>query len=138
MNTLAKLLTASVLLAGCARTTPMAVGPDHPANPDAPAAPLPPPSNTLAITVTPTTVPADVRAHAPTRAAHGGGHAHHGAAGTPAATTQPQPPAPAAPATAPHAHVRYTCPMHAEVVSDTAGRCPKCRMNLVKQKGGAR
>ena len=24
----------------------------------------------------------------------------------------------------------YTCPMHPEVVSDTAGVCPKCNMRL--------
>ena len=28
----------------------------------------------------------------------------------------------------------YTCPMHAEVVSDKPGKCQKCKMNLVKQE----
>lgn len=28
----------------------------------------------------------------------------------------------------------YTCKMHQEVISDHAGECPKCGMNLVKQK----
>jgi hypothetical protein len=28
----------------------------------------------------------------------------------------------------------YTCEMHNEVMSDHAGKCPKCGMNLVKQK----
>lgn len=27
----------------------------------------------------------------------------------------------------------YTCPMHPEVKSDTAGDCPKCGMALVKE-----
>lgn len=27
--------------------------------------------------------------------------------------------------------VTYTCPMHAEIVKDKAGKCPKCGMNLV-------
>ena len=28
----------------------------------------------------------------------------------------------------------YTCSMHNEVMSDHTGHCPKCNMNLVKQK----
>jgi hypothetical protein len=28
----------------------------------------------------------------------------------------------------------YTCTMHNEVMSDNPGKCPKCEMNLVKQK----
>ena len=28
----------------------------------------------------------------------------------------------------------YTCTMHNEVMSDQAGKCPKCGMTLVKQK----
>lgn len=28
----------------------------------------------------------------------------------------------------------YTCTMHNEVLSDHPGKCPKCNMNLVKQK----
>jgi len=28
----------------------------------------------------------------------------------------------------------YTCPMHPEVISDKAGKCPKCKMDLVKIK----
>jgi hypothetical protein len=27
----------------------------------------------------------------------------------------------------------YTCPMHPEVISDKAGKCPKCGMELVKK-----
>jgi hypothetical protein len=30
--------------------------------------------------------------------------------------------------------VRYTCTMHPEVISDTAGQCPKCGMELVAIK----
>lgn len=29
--------------------------------------------------------------------------------------------------------VQYTCPMHAEVVSNEAGDCPKCGMKLVEK-----
>lgn len=28
----------------------------------------------------------------------------------------------------------YTCPMHPEVMSDKAGKCPKCGMDLVEKK----
>jgi len=29
---------------------------------------------------------------------------------------------------------KYTCAMHPEVVSDAAGKCPKCGMELVQKK----
>lgn len=29
---------------------------------------------------------------------------------------------------------QYTCPMHADVVKDTPGDCPKCGMKLVAKK----
>jgi hypothetical protein len=29
---------------------------------------------------------------------------------------------------------KYTCPMHAEVVQDKPGKCPKCGMNLVPKE----
>ena len=54
MNKITIILTASTLLVGCARTKPMTLGLDHPANPDAPVAPLPPPSTTLALSPTTT------------------------------------------------------------------------------------
>ena len=30
--------------------------------------------------------------------------------------------------------IKYTCPMHAEVVQDLPGKCPKCGMALVEKK----
>jgi uncharacterized protein with PIN domain len=30
--------------------------------------------------------------------------------------------------------VVYTCPMHPEVIQDAPGKCPKCKMNLVKKE----
>jgi len=32
------------------------------------------------------------------------------------------------------AAVKYTCTMHPEVISDTAGKCPKCGMDMVPVK----
>lgn len=34
--------------------------------------------------------------------------------------------------------VRYTCPMHPEVVADSPGRCPHCGMKLVEQEKAPR
>jgi hypothetical protein len=30
--------------------------------------------------------------------------------------------------------IKYTCPMHPEVVKNEPGKCPKCGMNLVEKK----
>lgn len=30
-------------------------------------------------------------------------------------------------------NIIYTCPMHAEVISDEPGKCPKCHMELVEK-----
>ena len=30
--------------------------------------------------------------------------------------------------------IMYTCPMHSEVVQDKSGKCPTCKMNLVKNE----
>ena len=43
-----------------------------------------------------------------------------------------------APEIAAQKKVRYTCPMHPEVVSTKRGTCPKCRMRLVRQKPEAK
>jgi hypothetical protein len=29
--------------------------------------------------------------------------------------------------------VRYTCPMHPEIITTKPGKCPKCKMELVKE-----
>ena len=34
--------------------------------------------------------------------------------------------------------VSYTCPMHPEIHSAKPGKCPKCGMNLVKEKTKAK
>jgi hypothetical protein len=124
------LLSASLLLVGCARTTPMVLGPDHPASPDAPVAPVPPPSTTLAVSA-----PLPTRPSEPTKpdahGAHDMGHGDHGGhAGADGASTAPA-------TTQAEATAVYTCPMHPEVVSNEPGRCPECKMKLVR-KGAAR
>ena len=30
--------------------------------------------------------------------------------------------------------IKYTCPMHPEVITDKPGKCPKCGMTLVEKK----
>lgn len=35
------------------------------------------------------------------------------------------------------ASVKYTCKMHPEVISDTAGKCPKCGMDMVPMSDSA-
>ncbi len=55
------------------------------------------------------------------------GHTMSGKSGAP-------PPETSNGGTAPETAVRYTCPMHPEVVSPTPGKCPKCGMTLVRQK----
>jgi len=32
------------------------------------------------------------------------------------------------------AAVKYTCPMHPDVISDKPGKCPNCGMDLVEKK----
>ncbi len=43
----------------------------------------------------------------------------------------------AAPAAPQEPATVYTCPMHPEVKQDKAGKCPKCGMDLVPEKGAA-
>ena len=122
------LLIASLLLAGCARTTPTVLGPDHPASPDAPVAPVPPPSTTLAVSAPPTAVPRP-ESPTPSHDRHDVGHADHGGhAGAQRHRTEPA-------TTQAQVQTRYTCPMHPEVVSNEPGRCPKCKMKLVRKEG---
>ena len=118
------LLWPLALLAGCASAAPVTIATDHPASPDAPSAALPTPSQTLALSNSP---PSSAPAPAPSaHSAHDAhaGHSEHGAATT---TTAREP------ATTRSAAL-YTCPHHPEVSSDKPGKCPKCKMKLVKKE----
>ena len=104
---------ALALFAGCA--APPAeprLAADHPANPDAPAAPAPPVSTTLAIE--PASAAPAVNAPAPPHDHSAMQHNHDGPAAAAAV---------------------YVCPHHPEVISDKPDqRCPKCGMKLVKKE----
>jgi Heavy metal binding domain len=113
------LVLAVMLPLGACSSPPMEVllTRAHPANPRAAESPLPPPFTPLtsatAASRTPAAPPAPV-APAP-----------------PAGDAPPPAPAPSAPAPPAAPATMFTCPMHPEVRSPTAGRCPKCGMNLV-------
>lgn len=147
------------LLVGCAATaTNTNISENHPANPGAAEAPLPAPSNTLALdpSSTPSTPADDAELgmqhngmqHDMAGMSHDTGgaasmqHEGHGMAHQMPATQTGENAAPSAarttPTTGPTASgVIYTCPMHKEVVSDRPGKCPKCGMKLVaKQQAG--
>jgi hypothetical protein len=55
----------------------------------------------------------------------------------PAHTAQPVKPAPTKDSSeksgAEKTTVLYTCPMHPDVISDKPGKCPRCKMDLVKK-----
>ena len=103
-------LAAATLIAGCAgNSTPAPLAPDHPANPQAAAAPMPARSTTLSLEN------AGVGAGASTDAP--AAHQH-----------EAEPSSSASPTTKPVA--AYTCPHHPEVRQSTPGTCPKCKMKL--------
>ena len=108
------LLCLSVLgVAGCGSARLPEVGGTHPASPTAAEAPMPRPSSVLDVGGS------NAPANPPPTKASDGPHAHHGEG------AQAPPAAP---------EKLYTCPMHAEVVSKTPGKCPKCGMALVPKK----
>jgi hypothetical protein len=104
-------LVALVLVGCAAEYREPRLSADHPARPEAGAAPAPERSGVLA-----EREPVGGASAAPIREEHGGHAAHEGGVHSQAAV--------------------YTCPMHPEVLSKEAGRCPKCGMALVEKEGG--
>ena len=100
----------TVLVISFACTRDLDVAPESPANPSATEQPLSSSVGALREGFDPETVAPKTTAAAAGHEQHQG---DHGA--TPAAT-------------------QYTCPHHPEVVSDKAGKCPKCGMDLVPKK----
>lgn len=125
----------AVALAGCAGDfAGETLSHDHPAHPRAAAAPLPPVAEVLRIDEQQTRASAAAEGDGDPATAGASGHGHHehgGADRAEAAATAP----PAA--TAPAQAAAYVCPMHAEVTSDSPGRCPKCFMSLVPVRSDA-
>jgi membrane fusion protein, copper/silver efflux system len=98
------LLTSLAFVASACVSTRLEASNDHPANSQAPTTPLPLDAS-LSAPVSPTPPPAE----APSVERP---HDH----------------------ATPSAGVTYTCPMHPEIVRDSAGKCPICGMTLVKRE----
>ncbi len=115
-------LLGSLILFGCAgaiRLQPLPA--DHPANPEAPEAPMQAPPQTLreapgGSSEDPGASPSE----------HPMDHQHEPGGGgqTQPPTGEPDPPEGAV----------YTCPMHPEVRESAPGRCPKCGMALKQRE----
>jgi hypothetical protein len=121
------------LLTGCTGQPDQTKVPtEHPANPAAAEAPVPPSSQTLA---SPTTGTESNEAGSSAASVHAGGH-DHGASHGGTAAAAPDAAGESTAATAPPAAgakggaTVYTCPHHPEVTSDKPGECPKCHMKL--------
>ena len=114
------------LAAGCAaHSEPPLLPRDHPANPEAPEAALPPASSTLA--ATPRSSPA--AGNPSVDSMNGMHHMGHGMSHDMPSMTHAAG-ATTSPATSQAAAI-YTCVMHPEVVSHQPGKCPVCGMKLV-------
>ena len=116
------MLLGAIGLASCTSYQAPSVTADHPASPEAVAAPLAPASSTLAVDKTnlPSVAPELQTGMEMT---------------APAGTSPGMPQAGESVPSSRPARTVYTCPMHPEVLSDKPGRCPKCGMALVRKEG---
>lgn len=136
MNLQKTLATLLVFSSAACTKTELDVSANHPANPNAPTAPLP----ETGASVTPPTEGATDAAHshtghshqAPTPAPMGSGHDHQGHGQSSPSSAPPHAEEKAQPSEG-QAEV-YTCPMHPEIIRNAPGNCPICGMKLVPKK----
>jgi hypothetical protein len=118
-------LAFSLLIAGCTIAPPSPpLSGDHPAKADAPTTPLPQVID-LQAGLLPATHESDPFTTTAPAEAEPVDHSGHQMPSSEKSTTTP---------TDDHTGT-YVCPMHAEVAALEPGKCPKCKMKLVK-KGG--
>ena len=137
-----------LLLAGCSRVTLPPLANDHPANPEAAEAPLPPPSQSLTMKLdTSDASTGEIMTHEMEHAHQG--HAENTKENTPKKVyvcpmhldVRQSAPGRCSECGMKLKEAVYVCPMHPKVRQPRPGRCPVCRMKLVDQskitrKGG--
>ena len=111
-----------LLLPGCVGTIALKPLPaDHPANPEAPEAPVQAPPKTLR------EGPSTSADSPPLPAEHPADHEHTRGDGDQGESSGDEAES--------STEVVYGCPMHPEVKESSPGHCPKCRMALTQEEG---
>lgn len=118
----------SMLLIGCMHTLELTVGPEHPANAEAAGIGLRSPSTTLAVfaplPTSSSTNDSDADLIVPPP------HRHTSLPEQKPTTSESGSDETAADKPEP----LYTCPMHPETISNQPGRCPRCKMKLLRKE----